>query len=383
MNVASVVSLGGLPSEAKYGLAAVFYYVFAAVFFLVPLGLVAAELATGWPERGGVFRWVSEAFGARWGFLAIFILWIQTTIWFPSCLIYGGSALAFAGPALNWDEALAANKYYIAAIVLLLYWSATACALRGVGLVSIIARWSGLIGTIAPAALLIVFGVVYYHSGRPMYVDIDWKDLVPDFSNFDNLVLAAGVFLCYAGLEMNAIHVEDIRNARRAYPLAILISALVIVAIYTLGTLTIALIIQPGQIDLTQSLLVTYRDFFSALRHAMAFADHCAGADDWRLWRRHHLDRRPIYRAGRSRSRRLFAAILSPAQSSWRPASYYSRARMRGDAVVNAVYSAAVCRSDVPDSQSALHDPVSLHVYDDVRRRRSTALQPARRQTRL
>lgn len=262
MNVASVVSLGGLPSEAKYGLAAVFYYVFAAVFFLVPLGLVAAELATGWPERGGVFRWVSEAFGARWGFLAIFILWIQTTIWFPSCLIYGGSALAFAGPALNWDEALAANKYYIAAIVLLLYWSATACALRGVGFVSIIARWSGLIGTIAPAALLIVFGVVYYHSGRPMYVDIDWKDLVPDFSNFDNLVLAAGVFLCYAGLEMNAIHVEDIRNARRAYPLAILISALVIVAIYTLGTLTIALIIQPGQIDLTQSLLVTYRDFF-------------------------------------------------------------------------------------------------------------------------
>ena len=262
MNVASVVSLGGLPSEAKYGLTAVFYYVFAAVFFLVPLGLVAAELATGWPQRGGVFRWVSEAFGARWGFLAIFILWIQTTIWFPSCLIYGGSALAFAGPSLNWDEALAANKHYIAIVVLLLYWMATACALRGIALVSIIARWSGLVGTIVPAALLIVFGVIYYHSGRPMYVEVAWKDLVPDFSNFDNLVLAAGVFLCYAGLEMNAIHVEDIRNAKRAYPLAILISALIIVAIYTLGTLTIALVIQPGQIDLTQSLLVTYRDFF-------------------------------------------------------------------------------------------------------------------------
>ena len=262
MNVASVVSLGGLPSEAKYGLTAVFYYVFAAVFFLAPLGLVAAELATGWPQRGGVFRWVSEAFGARWGFLAIFILWIQTTIWFPSCLIYGGSALAFAGPSLNWDEALAANKHYIAITVLMLYWSATVCALRGVGMVSMIARWSGLIGTIVPAAMLIVFGVIYYHSGRPMYVDVAWKDLIPDFSNFDNLVLAAGIFLCYAGLEMNAIHVEDIRNAQRAYPLAILISALIIVAIYTLGTLTIALVIQPGQIDLTQSLLVTYRDFF-------------------------------------------------------------------------------------------------------------------------
>ncbi|EPG7242788.1 putative glutamine/gamma-aminobutyrate antiporter GadC, partial [Morganella morganii] len=58
MNIVAVVSLRGLPAEAEYGLSAIFYYLFAAVFFLIPVSLVAAELATGWSEKGGVFRWV-------------------------------------------------------------------------------------------------------------------------------------------------------------------------------------------------------------------------------------------------------------------------------------------------------------------------------------
>jgi glutamate:GABA antiporter len=262
MNVTTVVSLGGLPSEAKYGLAAVFYYLFAAVFFLVPVAFVAAELATGWPEEGGVYRWVSEAFGELWGLIAIFALWMAFTIMFPSCLIYGASALAFAGPNMQWDEALAANKHYVVAVVLLLYWSATLIAIRGATAVARFAGWGGVIGTIFPAAVLILCGVVYYLSGRPMYVEIGWKDFFPDLTSVDNLVLAAGVFLCYAGIEMNSIHVTRIEAPSRNYPFAIIVAAMTTLAIYALGTLTIALILQPGQIDLTQSLLVSYRDFF-------------------------------------------------------------------------------------------------------------------------
>lgn len=262
MNVTTVVSLGGLPSEAKYGLAAVFYYLVAAIFFLVPVAMVAAELATGWPEEGGVYRWVSEAFGDLWGLVAIFAVWMAFTIMFPSCLIYGASALAFSGPNLRWDEALAANKHYIVPIVLFLYWTATFVSMRGVKAVARIAKWGGLIGTLLPAALLILLGFLYYFSGRPMYVEIGWRDFFPDLTNIDNLVLATSIFLCYAGIEMNSVHVTEIEAPSRNYPLAILISAIATLTIYALGTLTIALILQPGQIDLTQSLLVTYRDFF-------------------------------------------------------------------------------------------------------------------------
>ena len=43
MNITAVVSLRGLPSEAVYGLSSAFYYLFAAIVFLIPTAMVAAE----------------------------------------------------------------------------------------------------------------------------------------------------------------------------------------------------------------------------------------------------------------------------------------------------------------------------------------------------
>ncbi len=132
LNIVAVVSLRGLPAEAEYGLSSIFYYVFAAVFFLVPVSLVAAELATGWPEKGGVFRWVGEAFGGRWALLAMFMLFLEVTIWFPTALTFGAVSLAYTGPDKSFDEQLSGNKVFVLVVVLAVYWLATAIALRGV-----------------------------------------------------------------------------------------------------------------------------------------------------------------------------------------------------------------------------------------------------------
>ena len=83
MNITAVVSLRGLPAEAVYGPSSAFYYLFAALVFLIPTALVAAELAAMFADKqGGVFRWVGEAMGARTGFLAIWLQWIESTIWY-------------------------------------------------------------------------------------------------------------------------------------------------------------------------------------------------------------------------------------------------------------------------------------------------------------
>ena len=59
MNVTAVVSLRGLPAEAVYGLSSAFYYLFAAIVFLIPTAMVAAELAAMFStKQGGVFLWV-------------------------------------------------------------------------------------------------------------------------------------------------------------------------------------------------------------------------------------------------------------------------------------------------------------------------------------
>jgi len=229
MNVTAVVSLRGLPAEAEYGLTSIFYYLFAAVFFLIPVSIVAAELATAWPQKGGVFRWVGEAFGPRWGFVAIFLLWAESTIWFPTVLTFAWVSLAFIGPQQKWDQALAANNIYTIIAVLVVYWGATFVTLRGLKASSTISKWGGMIGTIIPAAVLILVGIIYLFQGKPLQIQIGWDKLIPDFTNFDNLVLAASIFLFYAGMEMNAIHVKEIDNPSSNYPIVTFLAIMFVI----------------------------------------------------------------------------------------------------------------------------------------------------------
>ena len=132
MNVTAVVSLRGLPAEAVYGLSSAFYYLFAAIVFLIPTSLVAAELAAMFQDKqGGVFRWVGEAYGKRLGFLAIWVQWIESTIWYPTVLTFGAVSIAFIGMDHPEDMLLAYNKYSTLAIVLIIYCLATIISLKG------------------------------------------------------------------------------------------------------------------------------------------------------------------------------------------------------------------------------------------------------------
>ncbi|MGF1726075.1 putative glutamine/gamma-aminobutyrate antiporter GadC [Photobacterium nomapromontoriensis] len=263
MNITTVVSLRGLSAEAEYGTTAAFYYIFAAVVFLIPVALCAAELATGWPQKGGVFNWVSKAFGHRLGFLAIYLQWLATTIWFPTVLIFAGVALAFIGPDQTFDQALAANRFYSGIVVLVVYWFATFISLKGLKTASKISSLAGLIGTIIPGIILVTLAIIYIANGNPIHFDLSMKGFVPDFSNFNNLVLAASIFLFFAGMEINAVHVTEVENPSKGYPLAIIYATVFTVIIFIFGTLSIATIIPKNDINLVQSLLVAYDKLFA------------------------------------------------------------------------------------------------------------------------
>lgn len=262
INVSAIVSLRGLPAESTYGLSSAFYYIFAAIFFLVPVSLVAAELTTGWPQKGGVFRWVGEAFGPRLGFLAIWLQWIESTIWFPTVLTFAAVSLAFIGENQAWDAAVAANKWYVLAIVLFVYWLATILNFRGMRMSGNITKWGTLIGTVIPAAIIIVMGLIYWGAGNHIDINMSPQKFFPDLTKFDNLVLAASIFLFYAGMEMSAVHVKDVNDPGRNYPLAILTAAIITVIIFVFGTLAIGFIIPGSQINLVQSLLIAFDKFF-------------------------------------------------------------------------------------------------------------------------
>ena len=266
MNVTAVVSLRGLPAEAEYGLSSAFYYLFAALVFLIPTALVAAELAAMFADKqGGVFRWVGEAFGKRMGFLAIWLQWVESTIWYPTVLTFGAVSLAFIGMNDAHDMALASNRLYSLVVVLAIYWLATFISLKGMSWVGKVSKIGGLVGTIIPAGLLVVLAIVYLVSGG--HSQLDFKgDFFPDFSNFNNLVLASSIFLFYAGMEMGGIHVKDVDNPSVNYPKAVFIGSFITVLIFVLGTFSLGIIIPKSEINLTQSLLVGFDRYFDFIR---------------------------------------------------------------------------------------------------------------------
>ncbi len=262
MNVTAVVSLRGLAAEAEYGLSSAFYYLFAAIVFLIPTSFVAAELAAMFQDKqGGVFRWVGEAFGKRTGFVAIWLQWVESTIWYPTVLTFGAVSLAFIGTDSAKDMELASNKVYTLAIVLLIYWAATYISLKGLGWVSKVAKIGGLVGTIIPAGLLVILAIAYLVSGGESQMNFG-GNFFPDIARLDNLVLASGIFLFYAGMEMSGVHVSEMENPTRNYPRAVFIGAAITVAIFILGTFSLGIIIPQKDINLTQSLLVGFDRYF-------------------------------------------------------------------------------------------------------------------------
>ena len=65
INIIAVDSLRTLPISATLGYTLVSYYALAALVFFIPVALVAAELATAYPNTGGIYIWIREAFGKK------------------------------------------------------------------------------------------------------------------------------------------------------------------------------------------------------------------------------------------------------------------------------------------------------------------------------
>ena len=95
LNVSVMASLRNLPLVAEYGLGAVFYFALVALYVLGPCALISAELATGWPKTGGVYIWVREALGDRWGFFAVWVQWAHNLSWYPVILSFVATTLAY------------------------------------------------------------------------------------------------------------------------------------------------------------------------------------------------------------------------------------------------------------------------------------------------
>ncbi len=259
INVAAVISVRNLPTIAEYGFSSLFFFALAALLFFVPVSMVSAELATGWPHTGGVFAWVKEAFGHRTGFLAIWLLWAENVIYYPALLSFIAGTIAYVV-----NPALAQNTVYTMSIILAVFWVTTIANLFGMRTSAWISTFGVITGTIIPGALIIGLGFLWYCSGNPLQISFSWDSLIPDMSSPNQLVLFSGVLVAFCGIEMSAVHARDVKSPQKNYPKAILLSALLIMGLYVLGVLAIAIVIPQKEISLVAGSLQAFSVFVNA-----------------------------------------------------------------------------------------------------------------------
>lgn len=259
INVAAILSIKNWPLTAIYGLSSIFYYVVAAIIFFIPVSFVAAELATGWPERGGVFIWVKEALGEKWGFLAIWLLWMENVVYYPTVLSFIAATIAY-----TIKPALANNTTYTFFIVLLCFWGATFINLRGMKTSGFISSLGVILGTFVPGLLIITLGIFWFFQKSSIAINWSWNTLIPDLSGPNQLSILAGVMLGLAGMEMSAVHAKDVKHPKKDYPKAIFLSAALIIGLSILGTLAIAIVIPSTKISLVAGGMEAISSFLKA-----------------------------------------------------------------------------------------------------------------------
>jgi len=259
INVAAVLSIRNFPSMAIYGWSCIGWYIIGTILFLIPISLAGAELATGWPEGGGVYAWVKQAFGEKGGFVAIFCEWSNNLVWFPTVLAFIASTLAFA---ITPD--LATNPYYMFGVMMIAFWGTTCIACFGEEASTKFSNVGVILGSILPAVIIIFFAIAAIAMGvTTVLPPFSWSEVVPEI-NLATIPFFATVILLFAGMEMAGFHALEVRNPQKDFPRAMFFSAILIFILTVLGTLAIAFVIPESELSLASGVMQAIQYFFTA-----------------------------------------------------------------------------------------------------------------------
>jgi glutamate:gamma-aminobutyrate antiporter len=256
MTASMVMTVYEYPTFATSGFNLVFFLLLGGILWFLPVALCAAEMATvdGWQE-GGIFAWVGNTLGERFGFAAIFFQWFQITVGFVTMIyfILGCVSYIFNWNALNNVPVLK----FIA--VLVVFWGLTLSQLGGTKNTAKIAKAGFILGIAIPAIILFGVSIAYLVQGNPIDVKIGAKYFVPDFSKVNTLVVFVSFILAYMGVEASASHVNELENSKRNYPLAMIILVIVAIILNTIGGLTVAAVIPQGNLNLSSGVVDTFK----------------------------------------------------------------------------------------------------------------------------
>ena len=256
--VAAIDSIRNLPSMALFGSSLVFFFVFAALSFLIPVALLSAEFSSRYPEEGGIFHWVRHAFGEKLAFLAIWLQWINTMVWYPTILTFIAGTAAYL-----FNPSLAQSKPFLIAVVLIVFWGLTWLNLKGIHVSAKINSFCGMIGIIFPILFLIALGIFWCLKGELIQVSFQLSNLIPALHKSDSWVALIAIMASFLGMELSGVHVNDVSDPQKNFPKAMGLAVLILISTMLFGALSIAFVIPLKEIRLVDGIMQTFTQFFS------------------------------------------------------------------------------------------------------------------------
>jgi amino acid transporter len=83
--------------------------------------------------------------------------------------------------------------------------------------------------------------------------------LFPHITGLGSVAFLAGIILLFAGVEVHAVHANDLENPAKQFPESMFLAMIIIFLLFTLGSLAVAAVIPADQVSLTAGLMQAFK----------------------------------------------------------------------------------------------------------------------------
>lgn len=208
-----------------------------------------------------------EAFGEEAGFIAVFCSGSNNLVWFLTVLAFIASTFAYI-----FNPNLATNNLFMFITMMGAFWGTTFIAIMGEKTSSKFGSFGVIAGSIIPATLVIILGIVYALSGQPLALPPFSLSAAMPTINLSTLPFMATVVLLFAGMEMAGFHALEVRDPQKDFPKAMAISSIIIFVLTVIGTLAIAIVVPVDMLSLAAGLIQAFQAFLYAFNRTWLLA---------------------------------------------------------------------------------------------------------------
>jgi amino acid transporter len=233
--VVTGVSLRWIATAASHGPSSLVIWLLAWLFLYVPLAFSVIELSSRYPAEGGFYVWTKKAFGEGAGFLAAWTYWVSNLPYFPGVLYFAASNILFLSPSLQRYSQKPAYFVGFSVFVLIVL---TVLNILGLNL----AKWAHNLGALAmwvPVLIVVLLGFIAWRQFGPSN-SFSLRAFVPT-TNVQDMIFWSVIIFSFIGCESASLMAEEIKDARRNIPRALLLAGITVALCYMLGTFAVLL----------------------------------------------------------------------------------------------------------------------------------------------